>query len=89
MQKGGMHAPALCPKVRAKIESNVIETNIIGFLGQVQEYIIDKNGNIIYSYSFNVNQKTCFAINVGGLPSGSYSIIIEIGFSQYKGKFMK
>lgn len=85
---GSGHAPALYPTVTADLTNTTLSVNATVFDPEwITVTIYDEDDNIVLSGAYS--SSTVFGINLSSLPSGNYTIKLEIdGYSYYyEGEF--
>lgn len=58
-------------------QSSMIIIHFNASLGELNIYIENENGNVVYSSSTNTSSRLVNMIPIGNFPNGDYTIIIE------------
>ena len=83
---GGARIPA-STRLSADYEDGIVTLKITGYIGTVQVYVYDAQGNIVGCTMDSVTNSGVVALNLGLLQNGSYTLFIKLCNTAYYGLF--
>lgn len=75
------------PSVTASLEQNKLTVDVSRYIGIVNVYIYDANGNLMVTSSVLIEGSGLCTLDLSALENGSYNVTIELGNMIYWGMF--